>query len=202
VTPSNSTVFVVDDDASMREAVASLIRSVGLRVETFGDAEAFLQHRRPDGAACLVLDVRLRGQSGLDLQRDLAAKHDGIPIIFISAHGDIPMSVRAIKAGAVEFLPKPFRDQDLLEAIAQALDRDYVARERRAKLSELHTRFALLTTREREVTARIVTGSLNKQVAAELGVSVITIKVHRRHIMEKLQIRSLAQLVLLVERLS
>jgi FixJ family two-component response regulator len=202
VTPSSATVFVVDDDASVREALASLIRSVGLRVETFGDAEDFLRHRRPDGAACLVLDVWLRGQSGLDLQRDLAANHDGIPIIFITAHGDIPMSVRAIKAGAVEFLPKPFSDQDLLDAIAQALDRDHAARERRAELSELHTRFALLTTREREVTARIVTGSLNKQVAADLGVSEITVKVHRRHIMEKMQVRSLAQLVLMVGKLS
>jgi FixJ family two-component response regulator len=202
VKPADSIVFVVDDDASMREALAGLIRSVGFRVETFEQAEDFLEQRRPDTAACLVLDVRLRGLGGLDLQRMLAARGDHIPIIFITAHGDIPMSVRAMKAGAVEFLPKPFREQELLDAIGQALERDEAGRRRRAELGDLRERYALLTARERQVAGEIAGGALNKQVAHDLGVSEMTVKVYRRHIMEKMQARSLAQLVMMVAKLS
>ena len=200
--PPDPIVFVVDDDASLREALAGLIRSVGFRVETFAQAEDFVEHARPDTAACLVLDVRLRGLGGLDLQRILAEKGDHIPIIFITAHGDIPMSVRAMKAGAVEFLPKPFREQELLDAIGQALDRDEAARRRRAELGGLRERFALLTARERQVAAQIAGGALNKQVAGDLGVSEFTVKVYRRHIMEKMQARSLAQLIMMVTKLA
>jgi FixJ family two-component response regulator len=201
VTPSKSIVFVVDDDACLREGLADLIHSVGLQAQTFEQAEDFVEHRRPDAAACLILDVRLPGLGGLDLQRVLAARGDDIPIIFITAHGDIPMSVRAMKAGAVEFLSKPFREQELLDAIGEALDRDQAGRRRRAELGELRRRFALLTARERQVAGQIAGGALNKQIAVDLGVSEMTVKVYRRHIMQKMQARSLAQLLMMTAKL-
>jgi len=195
-------VFVIDDDESMREALKSLIRSVGLRVETFASAQEFLESRRPNVAACLILDVRMPGLSGLDLQRDLVERNIHIPIIFITGHGDIPMSVRAMKAGAVEFLTKPFRDQDLLDAIQQALDRDRLARSHQAETAQLHHRYQSLTPRESEVFGLVVKGLLNKQIALQLGTSEITIKLHRRQVMEKMDAASLADLVRMAERLS
>jgi FixJ family two-component response regulator len=201
VKPTDPIVFVVDDDQSVREALDSLIRSIGLRVETFASAQDFLRHQRPDAAACLVLDVRLPGLSGLDLQRDLAIAGERMPIIFISGHGDIPMTVRAMKAGAAEFLPKPFRQQDLLDAIWQALERDRAARQGRAELAELQNRYDTLTGREREVIVLIVRGMLNKLVAAELGITEVTIKVHRHHIMQKMKASSLPALVRMAEQL-
>lgn len=199
--PTDPIVFVVDDDQSVREALDSLIRSIGLRVETFASAQDFLRHQRPDAAACLVLDVRLPGRSGLDLQRDLAIAGERMPIIFISGHGDIPMTVRAMKAGAAEFLPKPFRQQDLLDAIWQALERDQAARQGRAELAELQNRYDTLTVRERQVIVLIVRGMLNKLVAAELGITEVTIKVHRHHIMQKMKASSLPALVRMAEQL-
>jgi FixJ family two-component response regulator len=195
-------VFVVDDDPSVREALTSLIGSVGLRSETFASAQEFLQYQRPDAAACLVLDVRLKGVSGLDLQRELVKTRQQIPIIFITGHGDIPMTVRAMKAGAAEFLLKPFRDQDLLDAIRPALDRDQVARQQRAEVKEIRGNHDTLTSREREVMLLIAKGMLNKQIAAELGITEITIKVHRRHIMQKMKARSFPDLVRMFERLA
>jgi len=195
------TVFVIDDDAAVREALQSLLRSVGLRVTTFASAREFLTSRRPDAPACLVLDVRLPGLSGLDLQRELAAAAIDLPIIFITGHGDIPMTVQAMKAGAVEFLTKPFRDQDLLDAIAQALERDRAARAQRAGVAELHERYAELTPREREVMGLVVSGLLNKQIAAELGISEITIKVHRGQVMQKMGAESVADLVRMADKL-
>jgi FixJ family two-component response regulator len=194
-------VFVVDDDPSIRDALTSLIGSVGLRAETFASAQEFLQYPRPDAAACLVLDVRLRGLSGLDLQRELVKRRQQIPVIFITAHGDVPMTVRAMKAGAADFLLKPFRDQELLDAIRQALDRDQVARQQRSEVAKIKGNYDTLTSREREVLLLIARGMLNKQSAAELGITEITIKVHRRHIMQKMKARSFPELVRTFERL-
>src|ERR1700691_4776858 len=201
MTEPSSIVFVVDDDASLREALKSLIRSVGLHVELFGSTQEFLQDKRVDAPSCLVLDIRLPGISGLDFQRRLAETDTHIPIIFITAHGDIPMSVRAMKAGAVEFLTKPFRDQDLLDAVQIALDRDRVRREREGEIATLRERFESLSPREHEVVAMVVSGMLNKQTAAELGTTENTVKVHRSRAMEKMQAQSLAELVKMVERL-
>jgi FixJ family two-component response regulator len=194
-------VFVVDDDASVREAVGRLIASVGLRVETFGSTREFLDAKRPESPACLVLDVRLPDASGLELQRDLTEAGVRIPIIFITGHADVPMSVRAMKAGAVEFLTKPFRGQELLEAIQEAIARDRVAWNDRTEIKELRARYDTLTPREKEVLALVVSGLLNKQVGAELGASELTIKTHRGRVMEKMQADSLADLVRIFERL-
>jgi FixJ family two-component response regulator len=198
---TDGVVFVVDDDEPMRRSLENLIRSVGLRVEAFATAQEFLRGKRPDVPGCLVLDVRLPGLSGLDLQKRMAEANSEIPIIFITGHGDIPMTVQAMKAGAVEFLTKPFRDQALLDAIQQALERDRHAREQRAKVEELRSRYRSLTPREREVIALVVVGLLNKQIAGELGTSEAAVKVHRQHVMEKMGAGSLADLVRLAERL-
>jgi len=198
---TEATVFIVEDDAPMRESLKNLIRSVGLRVEPFASAQEFLQGQRRDVPSCLVLDVRLPGQSGLDLQKRTTEAGLEIPIIFITGHGDIPMSVRAMKGGAVEFLTKPFRDQDLLDAIQQALERSQKARDQRAAIDELRNRFALLTPREREVMARVVAGLLNKQIGAELGTSETTVKIHRHQVMEKMGAGSLPELVRMADRL-
>jgi FixJ family two-component response regulator len=197
----DSIVYVVDDDSSVREAIKSLIRSVGLRVETFGTAQEFLKSARPDAPGCVVLDVRLPGLSGLDLQREMAAHGINLPVIFITGHGDIPMSVRAMKAGALEFLTKPFRDQDLLDAIQPALERDRGARQQRSETAELRERFDSLTAREREVMGLVVSGLLNKQIAGELGTSEVTIKIHRSQVMKKMGAGSLAELVRMTEKL-
>ena len=199
---TESIVYVIDDDPSIRDAIKSLIRSVGMRVETFGSAQEFMAGSRPDAPACLVLDVRMPGLSGLDLQRDLSDAGIRIPIIFITGHGDIPMSVRAMKAGAIEFLTKPFRDQDLLDAISEAIERDRAMRQQEAGVADLRSRFERLTAREREVMELVVAGLLNKQIAARLGISEITVKLHRHRVMEKMQADSLAELVRMSERLS
>jgi FixJ family two-component response regulator len=195
VKPGVPKVYVVDDDPSIRRALSSLIRSVGLRATTFASAHAYLRRARVNEAACLVLDVRLRGLSGLDLQRELADIGVRIPIIFISGHGDIPMSVRAMKAGAIDFLPKPFHEQELLDAITRALRQGGAERRRRVESEQLNDRFTTLTPREREVAQRVAMGLLNKQVAAELGLSEITVKYHRRSVMNKMKAGSLPELV-------
>jgi FixJ family two-component response regulator len=194
-------VFVVDDDLSIREAIKSLISLTGVRVETFGTAQEFLRTERPDLPGCMVLDVELPGLSGLDLQRELAAHGIKLPIIFITGYGDIPMSVRAMKAGATEFLTKPFRDQDLLDAIQQALERDRAARRHSKEIAELRKRFDALTSREREVMNLVVGGWLNKQIGFELKISEITVKIHRGRVMGKMGAQSLAELVRMTERL-
>lgn len=197
----NGVVFVVDDDPSVRSSLKFLISTVGLRVETFDSAETALQELPADAPSCLVLDVRLRGLSGLDLQHELAARKCEIPIVFITGHGDIPMTVRAMKAGAVEFLTKPFRDQDLLDAIRIALQRDLARREHENEMTELQQRFDLLTSREREVISLVSAGKLNKQIADQLGTAENTIKVHRSRAMEKLRADSVADLVRMIEKL-
>ncbi len=194
-------VYVVDDDASVREALRSLFRSVGLRVEVFGSAPEFLQSKLPDVASCLILDIRLPRLSGLDFQVDLARAGIHIPIIFMTGHGDIPMTVRAMKAGAVDFLTKPFRDQDMLDAVAAAIERDRNSRDEAKILSDLHAHFVTLTAREREVMVLVTAGLMNKQVAAEIGIAEITVKIHRGQIMRKMAAKSLADLVKMAQTL-
>jgi RNA polymerase sigma factor (sigma-70 family) len=195
-------VFVIDDDASVREALASLIGSVALRVECFASSAEFLHHGRTEGPCCLVLDVRLPGVNGLELQRKLARSDQQLPIIFISAHGDIPMAVRAMKAGAVEFLAKPFRDEDLLDAIQQALARDEAAKAHGVEINRIRSCHARLTARQRQILDLIIEGKLNKQIAAELGLSENTIKVHRHRIMERMGASSVARLVHMVGQMT
>jgi RNA polymerase sigma factor (sigma-70 family) len=201
MTDQASMIFVVDDDPSVRRAIKRLVESVGLQVELFGSAAEFMDSSRPDVVSCLVLDIRLPGMSGLDFQRELARTRDEIPTIFITAHGDIPMTVRAMKAGAVEFLTKPFRDQDLLDAIQVALQRDRARRQRQAEAATLQERLESLTPREREVLPRVVSGLPNKQIAAEIGTTEATVKVHRSQLMRKMGADSLPQLVRMAEKI-
>jgi FixJ family two-component response regulator len=195
------TVIVVDDDPGIREALGGLFRSVGLQVKVLASVPEFLQEGRPDSPTCLVLDVRLPGRSGLDFQRELTASDIQVPIIFITGYGDIPMSVQAMKGGAIEFLTKPFRDQDLLDAIQQGLERDRAWLENERATAALRARFETLSPREREVMTRVVTGRLNKQIAGDIGISEITVKVHRSQVMRKMQARSLPDLARMADRL-
>ena len=201
MTPEHSTVLVVDDDASVREALSDLFQSVGLTVEVYASAQEFLKNERPEGPGCLVLDVRLPGKSGLDFQQELSAANINLPIVFLTGHGDIPMSVRAMKAGAVEFLTKPFREQDLLDAVQTALERDRVNREDQKLGAMLRQRFASLTPREQSILALVVAGRRNKQIAFEIGTSEVTVKVHRTNLMRKLQASSLADLIMMATKL-
>jgi FixJ family two-component response regulator len=194
-------IVVIDDDASMRKALDNLLKSVGFEVELFASPQEFLQSGRPDRPGCIVLDVRFPGRSGLDMQRDLGEANARLPIIFITGYGDIPISVRAMKAGAVEFLTKPFRDQDLLDAVGTALEEDRARRAGDMRLAELRGRFAMLTARERQVLSLVVAGRLNKQIAGELGVSEMTVKMHRRQVMRKMQATGVAQLVRLADQI-
>jgi FixJ family two-component response regulator len=194
-------VFVVDDDQSVRTALTNLLRSVGLRVEAFGSAPEFLQRALPDVPSCLVLDIRLPGRSGLDFQSELAKANIHVPIIFMTGHGDIPMTVRAMKAGAVDFLAKPFRDQDMLDAVTTAIERDRKRRNEESAVSDLKGRFESLTPREQQVMALVAAGLMNKQIAGELELAEITVKIHRGHIMRKMGVRSLADLVRMAEAL-
>jgi FixJ family two-component response regulator len=201
VNPASPTVFIVDDDEAVREALSNLIRSVGLRVEAFASATEFLSRPEPDTPACLVLDVRLPGLSGMALQVELASARNHIPIIFISGYGDIPMTVRAMKAGAIDFIAKPFRDQDLLDAIEHAIEKDAKALKDRSVIAELRSRFESLTPREREVMGLVIRGLLNKQVAAELGTSEVTVKIQRGQMMKKMKVTSVAELVRISQKL-
>ncbi|MEI9986310.1 MAG: response regulator [Aliidongia sp.] len=201
MTEAVDSVVVIDDDPSIREALESLLESVGLHVQVYGSASEFLSAGRPDGPTCLVLDVRLPGQGGLEFQRSLSNAGIHLPIIFITGHGDIPMSVQAMKGGAIEFMTKPFRDQDLLDAIQSGLERDRTQRERDRQIAQLRARYESLTSREREILALVVSGRLNKQIAATIGLSEITVKVHRGTMMRKMEAKSLGDLVLMAEKL-